>query len=534
MCPDIPIQWEDEDSDFDFPETEKAEGEDTADEAEKASVAFEELDDDSSAFADLLATEGQGLGSAGPYYQTGDQVTGTVMSYRENSVDVFVDVPGRFSAVIEKREIMKDGQPEYVAGDSIKAYIVSKKDGVLQLSFSLGKAREAERDLELAAMNDIPVRGKVLKENKGGFDVQVFGKTAFCPVSQMDVSFVDVKALYVGKDFDFLIDKADPKGRNIVVSRARLLRKEAAGKIEALKAQLDDKPIVTGEVKEVKDFGAIVDLGGYTGFVHISELSYSRVENAKDLLKTGETVRARVISIDDSGDRTRISLSMKAIEDDPWQSPDLKEGDNFTAKITKLQDFGAFAEIKPGLEGLIHVSEMSWVKRVRHPEELLSVGDEVSVRVLGIDRERKRISLSLKDLDSDPWAGIEDKLPIGGTVSGQVEQLKGFGAIIALTEGVTGLLPVSTLKRAYGESYRKKCSPPQTVEVKVEAIDTEAKKVLLTLPHLEAEDAHNQDYKEYLASFKKDEDKVSRSSASDAPKKGSLGEILAATLSKKS
>lgn len=530
MCPDIPINWEDDDSDFDFASEDGQE-----ETAEKASVAFEGTDDeDSSAFAALLASEGGGLDNS-PHYQTGDEVTGTVMSYGDNSIDVFVDVPGRFSAVIEKREIVKDGKAEYVAGDTIKAYIVSKKDGVLQLSFSLGKAREAERDLELAAMNDIPVRGKVLKENKGGFDVQVFGKTAFCPVSQMDVTFVDVKALYVGKEYDFLIDKADAKGRNIVVSRARLLRKQAEGKIAELKAKLDEKPIVSGEVKEVKDFGAIVDIGGFTGFVHISELSYSRVENAKDLLKTGETVRARVIGIDDSGDRTRISLSMKAIDEDPWQSPDLKEGDTFSAKITKLQDFGAFAEIKPGLEGLIHVSEMSWVKRVRHPEELLKVGDEVSVRVLAVDLERKRISLSLKDLSSDPWKDIEDKLPIGGVVTGQVEQLKGFGAIISLLEGVTGLLPVGTLKRAYGESFRKKCSPPQSIEIKVEAIDTEAKKVLLTLPQLEAEDQHSNDYKEYLASFKsKEQDKEHKAAkGGTAPKKGSLGEILAAKLANK-
>lgn len=534
MCPDIPIQWEDDDSDFDFADDNKDaanEGDDAK--AEKASVSFED-DGDSAAFAALLASEGSGLDNS-PHYQTGDEITGKVMAYGDNSVDVFVDVPGRYSAVIEKREIIKDGKPEYLAGDSIKAYIVSKKDGVLQLSFSLGKAREAERDLELAAMNDIPVRGKVLKENKGGFDVQVFGKTAFCPVSQMDVSFVDVKALYVGKDFDFLIDKADPKGRNIVVSRARLLRKQAAGKIDELRAKLDDKPIVSGEVKEVKDFGAIVDLGGFTGFIHISELSYSRVENAKDLLQTGERVRARVIGIDDNGDRTRISLSMKAIDDDPWQSPDLKEGDTLTARITKLQDFGAFAEVKPGLEGLIHVSEMSWVKRVRHPQELLTVGDEVSVRVLAVDTERKRISLTLKDIESNPWHGIEDKLAIGGVVTGQVEQLKGFGAIIGLIEGVSGLLPISTLKKAHGESYRKKCSPPQSIEVKVEAIDTEAKKVLLTLPHLEAEDQHHNDYKEYLASFKKDEDKKAESAAAaGAPKKGSLGEILAAKLGSKS
>lgn len=530
MCPDIPIQWEDEDTDFDFAEDSKDVEE--TDEAPKASVSFEDAEnEDPSAFAALLANEGGGLGNE-PYYQTGDEVSGTVMPFGENSTDVFIDVPGRFSAVIEKRELVSDNKLAYAAGDAIKAYIVSKKDGVLQLSFSLGKAREAERDLELAAMNDIPVRGKVLKENKGGFDVQVFGKTAFCPVSQMDVTFVDVKALYVGKDFDFLIDKADPKGRNIVVSRARLLRKQAAGKIDELREQLDDKPIVSGEVKEVKDFGAIVDLGGFTGFVHISELSYSRVENAKDLLKTGERVRARVIGISDDGDRTRISLSMKAIDDDPWAAPDLKEGDSLSAKITKLQDFGAFAELKPGLEGLIHVSEMSWVKRVRHPEELLTVGDEVTVRVLAVDKERKRISLSLKDLSSDPWQDIGSKLPVGSTVTGQVEQLKGFGAIIAVAEGLSGLLPLSTLKRAYGESFRKKCSPPQTVEVKIEAIDLDAKKIRLTLPHLEAEDDHRNDYKEYLASFKKDAEKAPEA-ASAKPKKGSLGEILAAKLGSK-
>lgn len=507
----IEINWE-EDTDFDFEKDQKS----------------EKVDD----FENLLNEDEKDQPSV--YFKLGDRVKGKLLPFNEQSQDIFVELSATQTAVINKSEIYQESEPpKYIPGDTIEAYIVSKSAGAFQLSFSLGQAKQSERDLEVAYHSKIPVKGKVIKENKGGFDVTIFGKPAFCPVSQIDLTFVEVKAEYIGKEFNFLIDQLEDNGKNIVVSRSKLLRKEAEQKIKSLEENLDDQAIFTGEVKEVKDFGAVIDLGGFTGFIHISELSFKRIDKAQDFLSKGEKVRVKVLKITEHEGKKRISLSMKATEEDPWEVyvKTLNEGDALQGTVTKLEKFGAFIELKAGLEGLIHISEMSWVKRIHHPSDLLNTGDSVSVRVLGIDLENKRISLSLKDLKSDPWHDIKSKYSLEQPHNAVVERLKGFGAILELEPGLSGLLPLSTIKKGFGESYRKKCSPPKEIQVKIENIDEENRKILFTLPNLENSLEDSSEYKEYLASDQQAEQEKNKPSKEG--QRGSFGQLLYDQMKKK-
>jgi len=498
------IQWEEDDSDF---------------------GRIEEKEDQSD-FSQMLEEKGD----EADFVFRGQKITGIVSLIPTDSHDILIDLGGKNSGVMDRNEILdSDGQLKIKVGDSIEAYVVSKKGGEVVLSYSMAQAVRSAEDLKNAYSQNSPVKGKVLKVNKGGYEVQVLGKHCFCPVSQMDTRFVETPEEFINKDLEFLITEYGENGRNIVLSRSKLLKIQAEERLKTLVATLTPETILDGVISEVRDFGAFVDIGGVDGLVHISELSHQRIERASEFVKRGEKVRVKVLKIEnDPTGRPKISLSMKAAMRDPWEDmhDHVKGGENYTGRVTRLMAFGAFIELKPGIEGLLHVSEMSWVKRVHHPSDVVKVGDSITVTVRDIDTVSRRISLSMKQIEDDPWFKATEKFPIGKSLVGKIERLKNFGAILILAEGVTGLVPISTIKRKFGEAYKSTCVPGKDLEVRIQDVSQSERKILLTLPGLEEEDADKKDFLDYVRS----EQEKAATIHQDNQHQGSFGALLNAKL----
>jgi len=453
--------------------------------------------------------------------RVGQAVSATISSISTSSENVLVEISAQQTGVMDKQDLL-DENGDYLAqeGQSVDLYVVSLRDSTIQLSTSMGSAHQSLLDLEVAQENAVPVKGKVVKANKGGFEVAIMNRQAFCPISKIDRNFVENPQDYVGKDLEFLIEKVEANGRNIVVNRSKILEQAAIKRLEDLKKSLADEQILEGRVREIRDYGAFVDLGGIDGFLHISELSFARQDRVSDFITVNEMVRVKIIEIKQEGDRSRISISMKAVEQDPWLAiDDLDESVIHQGKVLKISKHGAFVQLKPGLDGFVHLSEMSWEKRVHSANDVLSIGDIVDVKILNIDKPLKRISLSLKGTVDDPFDIFSGRTSIGHTMVGKITNLKGFGAIVELEPGITGLVPISTLKVAHGESYRKKCSPPQELQVTIKEINREERKILLALPGTENTD-EDQDFRQYLGE--------TRPKAS--AQTGSFGELLKAKL----
>ncbi len=470
---------------------------------------------DNQEFASMLDQSDMSVSSI----KMGAAIKAVVSSIPESGGHFFVDIGSKGVGMIEKREFMDEDQNLTVkVGDMVEANVVSKRNGEVVLSKVLSRKMESAHALENAFKNKIPVRGKVVKDNKGGFEVAIAGKKAFCPVSQIDLKFVEDKSEYMNNEYEFLITKLE--GHNVVVSRSDLLKIDEAKKIQALTASITPNSIFTGEVVKILDFGAIVDLGGIQGMVHVSQLSYSHVTDVKEEVSIGDQVQVKVLSMEQVNGKHKIALSIKDAQEDPWETIDkyFKTGNSYKGKVTKLMDFGAFVELKPGLEGLIHVSEMSWEKKVNHPSEVVKEGDIVSITIKRIDYDKQKMSLSMKDVEDDPWYNVKSRYPVGSTHQGTVERLKNFGAIVALSPGLSGLVPISALRNAHGEAYRKKCCPPNEIEVSIIDIDMEAKKILLSLPDLKEGSEDQKDYEEYMKAQKK--------SAPKEKSMGNFGELL--------
>ncbi len=507
MSNKLDIVWEDEDTGFDE-ELKKKETSEKSD--------FEQLLNE------------QGIDQT--QIKVGQKISGTISVIPEHSDDVLVELSSRWSGIISKSELFdEENEPKYQAGETIEPFVISRKGSEIQLSFSLSLGTQNAKDLSSAYENGIPIKGKVTKENKGGFEISIRGKTAFCPISQIDSRYVEDKAQWLGQELEFLIEKYE-NDKNIVVSRAKLIKARAAEKIKEIEANLNENLILKGKITEIRDYGAFVDLGGLEGFLHVSEISFSRVQQIRDYLQKGEEVTVKILKIeeDDRG-KKRISLSIKAALDDPWTNAidDYKEQESFSGKVVKIEKFGAFVELKPGIEGLIHISEMSWEKRIHHASDVVKVGDTVNVRLLSIDAVKQKISLSLKHVEDDPWQGLEEGLPIGSHLTAKVESLKGFGAILAIKPGITGLLPISTMKKVWGERYRKECSPPKEVNVTIAEINRNEKKILLSLPNIEEDEDGRENFEQYQAQ------QETQQKQPDKKNQGSFGDLLAAKMAEK-
>ncbi len=458
-------------------------------------------------FAEMFSQSDDAL-TNGPLVRVGELTKGTITSIGTEG-DVLVDLGIKNVGIISKDELMdSDGSLKYKQGDLLEALVISRKGNEIHLSLSLSAKLRSQNDLQAAYDNKIPVRGKVTGVNKGGFEVSLVGLKAFCPISQMDTRFVEDKSQYVGQDFEFLIEKMSGL-RNVVVSRAAALRVQQEARIEQIKEELDsdEEKIYEGKVIDIKDFGAFVEFEGIEGMVYRTEVAWGRVDDVRSFLELGQKVRIKVLKIENSTHGQKVSLSMKGALQDPWDHilDSYKISKEYKAKVVKLEKFGAFVELEQGLEGLIHISEMSWIKRIHHPSDLLSVGDQVDVRILSVDVEKKRMQLSLKSIEENPWLNIEQKFPLGSVVKGTVESLKNFGVIIEIAPGLSGLLPVSTLKRVHGNTYRKSFQNGSEVEVKVSAIDLGEKRILLSIADAGGEDEDS--YKNYEA-YIQEENKV--------------------------
>jgi len=415
----------------------------------------------------------------------GDKVEGRIISI--GSQNVYIDTGTKSDGVIGKAELLdENGELLYAAGDKITLYVVSLSESEIILSKALSGAGKATMLMD-ASQDGTPVEGRVIEVIKGGFHVDIMGKRAFCPVSQMDIKYVEDQEVYVGQTHHFLITRFEEGGRNIVVSRRDLLNEEIKEKRTAFFKEIKEGDTVQGTVTKLMSYGAFIELiPGVEGMAHISELSWSRIEKPQEVIQTGDVVTVKVLKIEtsDKSDTFKISLSMKQTSSNPWDSMEsiFKAGDQVPGKVVRLTSFGAFVEIAPGVDGLVHISEMSHTKRVLKPDDVVQTGDSVQVVIKSIDMDSKRVSLSIKDALGDPWTGASAKYEINSIVDGSVEKKEKFGLFITLEPGVTGLMPSSNISGAANPSKFEKLKPGSPVQVMIQAVDEEKRRITLTSP----------------------------------------------------
>ncbi len=374
----------------------------------------------------------------------GDVVEAPISSISENYI--IVELGGKFDAYAEIGDYSDEkGNLNYKVGDTLKGFIVDKNDQGYVIGKSLTKQYVDKSSILDAYEKKIPVQGKVHTMTKGGFNVDILGARAFCPASQISMRFTEDNSVFIGKTMDFAVIECSENCRRVVVSHRALeehLHEEQRAK--AMES-LSIGAVVPGKVVRMANFGAFVDLGGVEGLMHVSEISWHHTIKPQDILTAGQDVEVKILDI--KGEK--ISLSMKALLDNPFVEAvkELKEGENINCRILRLHNFGAFAELKPGVEGLIPVSEMSRTRNVSHPKDILKEGDFVQVQILRIDNDTQKISLSLKALQEDPWDKIDEIIKVNDVVEGIVESSTNFGVFISIQDGITGLLPRSRVRK---------------------------------------------------------------------------------------
>ncbi|WP_300462301.1 30S ribosomal protein S1 [Desulfobacula sp.] len=415
----------------------------------------------------------------------GDMVDGEIISI--GSTRVYVDTGTKSDGVVEKIELLdENGDFPYKTGDKIKLYVVSLSESEIILSKALSGAGKATMLVD-ASRNRTPVEGKVIGVIKGGFSVDILGKRAFCPVSQMDVKYVENQEDYVGQTHHFLITRYEEGGRNIVISRRDLLNEAIEEARKGFFERVKEGDTVPGIVTKLMSYGAFIELiPGVEGMAHISELSWSHIEKPEEILQPGDAVTVKLLKIESSkkSDGLKISLSLKQTSANPWDSmgSTFNTGDQVSGRVVRLTSFGAFVEIVPGVDGLVHISEMSHTRRVLKPDDEVQVGDRIQAVIKSIDMDSRRISLSIKDALGDPWTGVSAKYEIGSIVEGHLEKREKFGLFITLEPGVTGLMPSSHISNATKPSDFETLKPGDSVQVMIQAVDEESRRLTLTSP----------------------------------------------------
>jgi small subunit ribosomal protein S1 len=407
-----------------------------------------------------------------------DVITGKVV--RLTDKEAIVDIDFKSEGVISLNEFRYN--PGLKVGDDVEVMVDRREDKTGQLQLSHRKARTLkawDRVNELHETGEI-VNGFVKSRTKGGMIVDVHGIEAFLPGSQIDVKPIKDYDQFVGKTMEFKVVKINPEFKNVVVSHKALIEADIEGQKKEIIAQLEKGQVLEGTVKNITSYGVFVDLGGVDGLIHITDLSWSRVNHPSEILEDGQTVKVVILDFDD--EKTRIQLGMKQLEAHPWDalSADMKVGDKVKGKVVVLADYGAFVEIAPGVEGLIHVSEMSWSTHLRSAGDFVKVGDEVEAEVLTLDREDRKISLGMKQLSKDPWENIEAKYPVSSEHVGTVRNFTNFGVFVELEEGIDGLIYISDL------SWTKKikhpsefCAVGDKLNVVVLELDIQARRLSL-------------------------------------------------------
>ncbi len=421
------------------------------------------------------------------------QIEGTVVSIGEEWI--FVDIGFKSEGHIARQEVSDDeGHLKVQVGDRIAAYVVKSREGEILLSIKM-TAAASEEAIRGASRSGVPVEGVVSAQRKGGYTVRVFGKEAFCPYSQIDLRPGGAAEEYIGQRFTFRITEYSEGGRNIVVSRRSILEEDRAKQVAALKDRLAPGDLVEGTVRKLADFGAFVDLGGVEGLIPMSEMAWHRVNKASEILSTGDRVNVKIMDLDWA--KNRISLSLKQTLEDPWTTAmnRYQEGDTSSGTVTRLMNFGAFVELEPGIEGLVHVSNMGTGRRVNHPREVLEGGEKVEVRVLSVDAQNRRIGLELCVAGDEE---VSPELNQGDVLSGIVDSVKEYGVFVSLPGGRSGLLHVSQIEGGARGDLRRRFQPGAAIDVEILEVDPETKKISLSTRSL-AHRSEESEFKHYVS-----------------------------------
>jgi small subunit ribosomal protein S1 len=421
--------------------------------------------------------------------QEGSVIKGTIVSIENDfaMVDVGLKTEGRISL----KEFAMPGIPADVkVGDTVEVYLERVENALGEAVLSRDKARREESWIKLEkAFNDVTrVTGVIFGRVKGGFTVDLDGAVAFLPGSQVDVRPMRDVGPLMNQPQLFQILKMDRRRGNIVVSRRAVLEERRAEERTSLVASLQEKQIVEGVVKNITDYGAFVDLGGVDGLLHVTDIAWRRVSHPTEVLSVGQTVTVQIIKI--NHETQRISLGMKQLQTDPWEGVAAKYpvGVQFKGKVTNVTDYGAFVELEPGVEGLVHVSEMSWVKKNMAPSKLVTPGTEVDVAVLEVDSNKRRISLGLKQTQENPWTAFTTGHPAGSVIEGEIKSITEFGLFIGLDSDIDGMVHLSDLSWSKpGEEAIKDYQKGQVVKAKVLDIDVEKERVSLGIKQLDGD-----------------------------------------------
>ena len=411
-------------------------------------------------------------------------IDGTVISI--NKREVVVNIGYKSDGIIPMSEFRYN--PELKIGDSVEVYIENQEDKKGQLILSHKKARMARSwdRVNEALDNDEIIKGYIKCRTKGGMIVDVFGIEAFLPGSQIDVKQIRDYDVFVGKTMEFKVVKINQEYKNVVVSHKALIEAELEQQKKDIIAKLEKGQVLEGTVKNITSYGVFIDLGGVDGLIHITDLSWGRVNDPNEVVQLDQKLNVVILDFDD--EKKRIALGLKQLLPHPWDAldPNLKVGDKVKGKVVVMADYGAFVEIAPGVEGLIHVSEMSWSQHLRSAQEFLKVGDEVEAVILTLDRNERKMSLGIKQLKDDPWGNIEEKYPVGSKHTAKVRNFTNFGVFVELEEGVDGLIHISDL------SWTKKIKHPSEftqigadIDVQVLEIDKENRRLSLGHKQLE-------------------------------------------------
>ena len=401
--------------------------------------------------------------------------------------DVIIDINAKSEGVISKNEFRYN--PELKVGDKVEVIVDTREDKSGQLILSHRKARviKAWDRVNTAHDKSEVVQGFVKCRTKGGMIVDVFGIEAFLPGSQIDVKPIRDYDQYTNKNMDFKVVKINHEFKNVVVSHKALIEADIEEQKKGIISQLEKGQVLEGTVKNMTSYGVFIDLGGVDGLIHITDLSWSRINHPSEILELDQTIKVVILDFDD--DKSKIQLGLKQLTDHPWDKlgDDIKEGSKVSGKVVVIADYGAFIEIDEGIEGLVHVSEMSWSTHLRSAQDFVNVGDSIEAIVLSLDRESRKMSLGMKQLSEDPWTDITKKFPIGSKHKGSVRNFTNFGVFIELEEGIDGLIYISDL------SWTKKIKHPSeflSLEDKIEVVildlDVEGRK--LSLGHKQTKD----------------------------------------------
>ena len=420
----------------------------------------------------------------------GDIEEGVIVSGEVVKIDetyILVDVNFKSEGQIPLDEFMENGQVAVKVGDTVDVYVVRKneREGSIVLSREKAKRMQVLDELEKLLDSGDVVIGRIVRRIKGGYVVEIKGIEAFLPGSHVDLRPVPDMDALVNQDFEFRVLKINRRRSNVIVSRRVLLEEERDRKRGELLTTLEEGQSVTGVVKNITEYGVFIDLGGLDGLLHITDMSWKRIKHPKEMVQLGDELTLKVLSFDK--DEKKVSLGLKQLVMDPWANISEKypEGFKLSGKVTNLVDYGAFVELEAGVEGLVHISEMSWTRKLRHPSQMVRPGDEVDVIILGVDVDRKRISLGMKQVAPNPWDLVAEKYPEGTILEASVKNITEFGLFIGIEDGIDGLIHVSDL------SWTKKIRHPNelykvgdVVRAKVLTVDKENEKFTLGIKQL--------------------------------------------------